>query len=108
MRHEVLLTEDAERDLEELYNYVSEHDAPGKAEVLLHRVEQVMESLTALAERGSYPRKLLALGMREYRQAFFKPHRIIYRVVRPPAHILLIADGRRNMQTLLARRLLGA
>ncbi len=108
MRYEVLLTEDAERDLEELYDYVSEHDAPGKAEALLHRVEQVMESLAALPERGSYPRELLALGIREYRQTFFKPYRIIYRVVRPRVYILLIADGRRNMQTLLARRLLGA
>jgi plasmid stabilization system protein ParE len=28
---EVLLTEDANRDLEDIYVYVAEHDAPGKA-----------------------------------------------------------------------------
>ena len=108
MRYEVLLTEDAEWDLGELFDYVSERDVPGKAEALLHRVEQVMESLAALPERGSYPRELLALGIREYRQTFFKPYRVIYRVVQPRVYILLIADGRRNMQTLLAQRLLGA
>ena len=37
MRFEVLLTEDAYRDLEELYSYVAEHDSPGKAHVLLDR-----------------------------------------------------------------------
>ena len=33
MRFEVFLTEDANRDLEDVYDYVAEHDAPGKAEV---------------------------------------------------------------------------
>ena len=31
MRFEVLLTEDASRDLEDIYTYVAEHDAPGTA-----------------------------------------------------------------------------
>lgn len=108
MRYEVLLIEDAERDLEELYDYVFEHDAPGRAEALLQRIEQVMESLATFPERGAYPKELLALGIREYRQTFFKPYRVIYRVVGARVFILLIVDGRRNMQALLARRLLGA
>ncbi|HDL17062.1 MAG TPA: type II toxin-antitoxin system RelE/ParE family toxin, partial [Rhizobiales bacterium] len=31
MRFEVLLTEDAARDLEELYGYINEHDDPARA-----------------------------------------------------------------------------
>ena len=30
---------------------------------------------------GAYPKELLAIGLREYREIFFKPYRIIYRVV---------------------------
>ena len=30
MRFDVVLTEDAERDLEELYDYIAEHDTPAK------------------------------------------------------------------------------
>jgi hypothetical protein len=45
MSFEVLLTEDANRDLEDIYTYVAEHDAPGKAEDLLDRIEEVIESL---------------------------------------------------------------
>lgn len=48
------------------------------------------------------------MGIREYRQTFFKPYRVIYRVIGQRVYIYLIADGRRDMQTLLARRLLGA
>ena len=35
MRFEMLLTENANRDLEEIYSYVAEHDTPGKAEDLI-------------------------------------------------------------------------
>ena len=31
MTFQVLLTDDASRDLEELYNYIESHDAPGKS-----------------------------------------------------------------------------
>ena len=37
MRFEVLLTEDANQDLQDIYAYVAEHDATGKAETLLNR-----------------------------------------------------------------------
>jgi toxin ParE1/3/4 len=61
-----------------------------------------------LPARGSYPRELLGLRIKEYRQVFFKPYRLIYRVVARDVVVFVIADGRRDMQSLLARRLLGA
>jgi toxin ParE1/3/4 len=108
MRFEVLLTEDAGSDLEELYDYIAEHDAPSKADYVLDRIEKVMETLATSPERGSYPKELLALGIREYRQTFFKPYRVIYRVIGERVYVYLIVDGRRDMQALLQRRLLGA
>ena len=107
MRFEVLLTEDANRDLEEIYAYTAEHDTPGKADNLLDRMEEAVENFARLPHRGSYPRELLALGIREYRQKVFKSYRIIYRVIEKRVYIYLIADGRRDFQTLLARRLFG-
>lgn len=106
MRFEVLLTEDAKRDLEEIYTYVADHDGSGKAEDLLNRIEEVIEGLSTHPERGSYAKELSALGIRDYRQRFYKPYRIIYRVVEKRVYIYLIADGRRDFQSLLARRLL--
>ena len=46
--------------------------------------------------------------MREYREVFFTPYRIIYRVAGSDVHVLVIADGRRDMRALLERRLLQA
>lgn len=106
MRFEVFLTEDALRDLEELRDYIAEHDAPSKADYVLDRIEQVLKTLVQLPERGSFPGELLALGIRDYRQTFFKPYRMIYRVVGKRVYVYMIVDGRREMQALLARRLL--
>lgn len=48
------------------------------------------------------------VGHKEYRQTSFKPYRVIYRIAGSQAIIYLIAEGRRDMQSALARRLLGA
>ena len=108
MSFEVLLTRGAAGDLEELYDYVAEHDAPSKADYVLDRLQKVIDTLAAFPERGSYPKELLALGIREYRQTFFKPYRVIYRIIGQQVYVYLIVDGRRDMQALLERRLLGA
>jgi toxin ParE1/3/4 len=105
-RFEVLLTGDAARDLEEIFEYIAEHDDPSKAGHVLDRIEDVLRSLATLPERGSHPKELLQLGIRDYRQAHFKPYRVIYRVVGQRVYVYLIVDGRRDLQTLLTRRLL--
>lgn len=107
MPYRVLLTEAAADDLESLYDYIGAHDSPGRALHVLDEIQRVIDSLAEFPERGAYPKELLAFGMWEYREVFFKPYRIICRVLGEAVYILLIADGRRDMQGLLARRLLG-
>ena len=106
MTFAVFLTADAERDLDELYQYIAVHDAPGKAEHVLINIEKAFVSLSESPDRGSHPKELLALGIRDYREIYFKPYRLIYRVVGKSVYVFLISDGRRDMQTLLQRRLL--
>jgi len=106
MSFAVMLTDDATRDLEEIYDYVARHDAPGKADRLLDHIEKAFAGLSETPKRNAFPKELLALGIREYREVFFKPYRIIYRVLDKAVYILLIVDGRRDMRALLQRRLL--
>ena len=107
-KFEVLLTQGAEQDLEAIHDYIAEFDCIANANDVLDEVIGVVGSLSRFPERGSYPRELVGLGIKEYRQIFFKPYRVIYRVTGSLVIIYLIADGRRDMQTVLARRLLGA
>ena len=107
MSYKVLLTHSAERDLEAIYDYIAENDTPANANYVLDKIMEAAETLVIYPERGSHPRELLALGIREYRQVHFKPYRLIYRVSGKQVIIYIIADGRRDMQTLLTRRMLG-
>ncbi len=108
VKFEILLTEGAEQDLEAIHDYISEFDCVANANYVLDELMDVVESLSKFPERGSYPKELVGLGIKEYRQTFFKPYRVIYRVTGSQVIVYLIADGRRDMQSVLARRLLGA
>lgn len=108
MTFRVFLTDDVSRDLEELYNYIESHEAPEKADYVLDQITKAFSSLSENPGRGAYPKELLAVGIREYREIFFKPYRIIYRVIAENVYVMVIADGRRDMQTLLQQRLLQA
>jgi len=108
MPFSVWLTDDAARDLGELFDYVATAHGAGEAEQLLGRIERAVASLSESPERGPHPKELLALGIREYREVFFNPYRIVYRVAGDNVFVLLVADGRRDLRTLLQRRLLGA
>ena len=46
------------------------------------------------------------MGTRQYRQVAFKPYRVIYEVREKQVIVRVVADGRRNMQALLFRRLI--
>lgn len=108
MQRPVLLTAGAERDLRSIYEHIAEAKSERAAEQVLDRLLQLAEGLRELPERGKHPPELLALGIREFRQLTMKRYRIIYRSLDSAVVILLVADGRRDMQTLLAQRLLGA
>lgn len=106
MKYIVKLTRDARDDLAELYEFIAESDSVGKADHVLDEVQKVAKSLIQFPERGACPFELQELGILDFRQTFFKPYRIIYRILEKEVIIFLIADGRRDMQTLLTRRLL--
>jgi toxin ParE1/3/4 len=108
MPFQVFLTYGAARDLEDLYDYIALHDVPGKADHVLEQIEKGFTGLSENPRRGACPKELPAIGLREYREIFFKPYRIIYRVMAENVYVFVIADGRRDMQALLQRRLLQA
>ena len=76
----VLLANDAARDFDELHDPIALHDTAQKADYVLGQTERAFSRLSESPERGGHPKELLALGILEYRDIFFKPYRIIYRV----------------------------
>lgn len=103
----VVLTDDALRDLDDLYAFIAAQDGIGRADGVLDRIHERLAGLRDFPERGEYPPELAALGIRQFRQLHYKPWRMVYQVSADTVTVMLIADGRQDMQTLLQRRLLG-
>lgn len=105
-RYRVRLAQDAEQDLIDIYRYIAIHDSAEKAAYLLDQLESLCSRLTELPERGHVPPELDRIGVTNYREVHFKPYRVIYEVIKQDVFIHCIIDGRRDMQSLLERRLI--
>jgi toxin ParE1/3/4 len=105
MPFEVLLSEQAERDIEDIYRTIAEHDDVKKADRILAALEKACRALAEFPERGNAPKELQPLGIAEFREVHYKPYRVIYRIFGTRVVVYCVLDGRRDMQSLLQRRL---
>ena len=105
MPFKVLLTADAYQDLLDICDYIAASDSNSKALYVLGKLETVINGLNENPERGGKVRELSELGIPDFREFHFKPYRIIYRVTNDCVYIMVVTDGRRDMQALLQRRL---
>jgi len=103
----VRVTGAACRDLQEIYDWIAGHDSIEKANHVLDQLWQAAEGIAAMPHRGSRPRELPLEIEAGYRQVVFKPCWVIYEIRRDEVVIHLIMDGRRNLNSLLHRRLIG-
>ena len=102
----VVLVDHAERDIEDIHAYIARNDSVARADRLLDALEKLCNSLAELPERGNVPMELSDLGITQYREVRYKPYRVIYRIVGDEVVILCVIDGRRDIESLLQRRLL--
>jgi len=65
MSYEVLLTTDAEHDLEDIYSICAEHDSRATADRVLERLVQATDAPRTSPDRGSYVNELRSLGISE-------------------------------------------
>ena len=108
MKNDVYVIQDAEDDLLDIYKYIAVNDSIKNAERLLSELEDTCHKLKTFPEREHIPPELERVGVSNYREIHNKPYRIIYQVIEKNVYVLLIVDGRRDMESLLQRRLLGA
>lgn len=107
MKHyRVRLTQDAEQDLIDIYRYIALNDSTENADYVLDQLESLCSRLTELPERGHVPPELDRISVTNYREVYFKPYRVIYEAIRQDVFIHCILDGRRDMPSLLQRRLI--
>jgi toxin ParE1/3/4 len=106
MNYKLLIDPLAKKDIIEIYNYVASNDSTDKANRLLDNLETTYQKLEKLPERGHIPEELRGTGIKRFLEIHYKPYRIIYEIIDNIIYIHCVLDGRRNMQELLASRLL--
>ena len=106
MAYRVVLVEDAERDIEDIHSYIVLNDSVERADRVLDALEELCNSLTELPQRGHVPKELRDLGITQYREVHYKPYRVIYQIIGDEVVVHCVIDGRRDMESLLHRRLL--
>jgi len=105
-RHPVHLTSQVEGDLIDLFEYIARKDSAANAYHVLDSLDELILSLSHQPERGHYPSELVEHGIKDYREVLFKPYRITYQILSKHVLVLGCFDGRRDMQSLLERRLM--
>lgn len=104
--YQVILTSDVEKDIVDIYDYIAKKDALQNAEYVLDSLESLISTLNELPERGHYPPELAIQGIKEFKEVIFKPYRAIYEIIGRKVVVHLCVDGRRDLITLLERRLI--
>ena len=90
----------------DIYTYIATHDSIDKGLRIVDKLEALCDTLAELPLRGHIPPELDRVGVRNYREVHFKPYRVIYEVRGRNVIVHCMLDGRRDMQSLLERRLL--
>jgi len=105
-KYQVILTSEAEKDIVDIYDYIAKKDTLQNAEYVLDNLELLILSLVEVPERGHYPPELSIQGIKGFKEVLFKPYRAIYEIIGSKVIVHLCVDGRRDMKTLLERRLI--
>lgn len=107
-RYEVRYLASAKRDLFELLEFLPGKESPDRARYVLGQIRTLCDDLITMPGRGHVPPELGELGSRKFLELHFKPYRIIYQVSDSVVYVHMVCDGRRDMQSLLGRRLLSS
>jgi len=105
MDFEVLLLENAIKDLEVIYQSLKQRASKEGALREMEGLEAACASLSENPGCGSVPHELERIITLEYRQIISKPFRIIYQVAGNNVFVFGILHGKRNIQDLIRQRI---
>lgn len=106
MKYKVHIAQAALNDLYTINEYYLEQVSNRAASGILNKLQNAIQSLDHLPERGAVPVELIVTGSLRYRQIVSPPYRIIYRIEGRKIFVVMVINGKRDVATALMRRLL--
>lgn len=104
--YDVRWSETSEKDLIDIIEYIAE-DNPLNAYEVFKKIKRITSSLYTFPDRGRIVPELQDQGITQYRELIVPPWRIIYRISEGMVYVLSVLDGRRNVEDILLKRMIG-
>ena len=96
---------EAEQDLKELRRYILRTFGETAWADSYQKIKASVDLLQTAPDSGSIPDELADLQPGRYRQVISGMNRILYEIREDALYIHIVCDSRRDMRTLLSRRL---
>lgn len=106
MSLKVVILQSAETDLKEIRTYLTKQFSTQTWQNTYANLKTTIRHLGSQPYAGSVPEEIEKLNLSHYRQTLSGMNRIIYEVREQTVYVHIIADTRKNLPTLLMRRLL--
>lgn len=106
MSLKVVILQSAEIDLKEIRTYLIKQFSTQTWQSTYAELKAVIRNLGLQPCAGSIPEEIEKLNLRHYRQILSGKNRIIYEIREQTVYVHIIADTRKNLPTLLMKRLL--
>jgi len=106
MKFNVFWTRTAEQDLNEIIDYIISNGDVNRAYKVLNKIKDRVELLKISPEQGRTIPELELFKIQNYREVIVKPWRIIYKIENEIIKVLLVIDGRRNIEDILFDKLI--
>jgi len=105
MSYKIVWTKSAEMELNEIVDYIIENDGVDIANDIYCKIKERAELLAVNPELGRIVPDLAKMTVK-FREIIFKSWRFIYKVEKSTIKILLVIDGRRNIEDILYEKLI--
>lgn len=106
MTVKVVFLKSAELDLKDLRRYTVKNFGKGAWEVSSRKLKDSAALIQSHPGTGAIPDELSKVGLLQYRQVVSGMNRIVYELRGDTAYVHLVCDSRRDLQSMLTRRLL--
>ena len=90
----------ARLDLVEIAEFIAEEN-PATARKIVKRIQERISRLCTHPERGRVVPELSKQGIVKFRELVNSPWRILYSIVGNVVFVVLVIDGRRNLEDIL-------
>ena len=106
MGFRVVILDSAEQDLKELRSYILKTFSADTWSTTYAKIKEAIRNLQNFPQAGSIPDEIEKLNLTQYRQVLSGMNRVIYEIRQDTIYVHIVVDARRDMNSLLTRRLL--